>query len=290
MNILLANRALRKIAGSETWTITMYRELIKKHNVDIFTFGKNKLIYKTRFRKANFFNQNISYDLAIINHKKCLAELNKYSNIKKKIFTSHGIIPEEEQPINGADTYVAISEEVKETIENKGFKCSKILRNPIDINIFKEIKPINKKLKNILYISGYGKRPINLIKNAFKNYNLKIIGQAYNKSVKNVHKYINEADLVISLGRGVYEALSCNRNVIIFDSVNNNNNYGDGYVNEKSILAFRKNNCSGRSKKISFNELLLKKELLNYDCNLKMRNYIIKNNNIETIAKKYLAL
>ena len=268
----------------------MYNELIKQHNVDIFTFGRNKLIYKTMFRKANMFNTNIDYDLAIINHNSCLNQLNQYTNIKKKIFTSHGVIPEAEQPCDGADIYVAVSEEVKYNIENKGFKCSSILRNPINIKIFDEIKPINQKLKNILYISGYGERPIQLIKDACRGYNLKIIGQAYNKSVNNVEKYINRSDLVISLGRGAYEALSCNRNVIVFDSVNNKDNYGDGFINEKTILDFRKNNCSGRNKKIKFDKFSLRKEFLKYDCNLKMRNYIIKNHNIESICKEYLLL
>ena len=290
MNIVLANRALRKTAGSETWTNTMYNELIKDHNVDIFTFGRNKLIYKTRFRKANTFNTNTHYDLAIINHNRCLNELSQYPNIKKKIFTSHGVIPEAEQPCNGADVYVAVSEEVKHNIEDKGFKCSAILRNPINTEIFDEIKSINQELKNILYIGGYGERPIQLIKNACKDYDLRIIGQAYNKSVNNVEKYINQSDLVISLGRGAYEALACNRNVIIFDSVNNQDNYGDGFVNHETILDFRKNNCSGRNKKIKFDEVLLRKEFLKYDYNLKMRNYIIKNHNIESICEKYLLL
>ena len=77
------------------------------------------MIYKSIFKKANNFNTNIKYDLAIINHNKCLIELNKYNNIKKKIFTSHGIIPEAEQPYLGADYYVAISEEVKKILRRR---------------------------------------------------------------------------------------------------------------------------------------------------------------------------
>ena len=158
MKILLANNELQWLAGSQTWTKTMYRELVKSHDVDIFTFGENKLIYKSIFSKPKTFNPKINYDLAIINHRECLQELNKYDNIKKKIFTSHGVIPDSEQPCAGADFYIAVSEEVEKNINNHGFQCSGIIRNPIDTSTFYEKKAINKKLKNILYIASYGKR------------------------------------------------------------------------------------------------------------------------------------
>ena len=283
MNVLLTNNDLRGLAGSETWCITMYNELKKNHNVDIYTCGVNKLI------NGSPYNPRKMYDVAIINHRNCLNNLKNHSNIKRKIFTSHGVIPPLEQPIKGADVYVAVSEETRDNVIKKGFLCSKIMRNPIDMARFKSTNPTNETLKNILYISGYGNRPVNLIREACKGYNLVIAG-SNDSRVSNMESYINNADLVISLGRGAYEAMSCDRNVVIFDSINNNKNHGDGIVTPDNIIEYRKNNCSGRNTKTTFNSELLRKEIEKYNCNIKMRSYIQQNNDVKLIVGEYLSL
>jgi len=277
MNILLTNRSLEDRAGSETWVLTMYKELVKNHTVDIFTVGNNTLL-----PDAGSYSDNKKYDLAIINHRECLILLKDKENIVKKIFTSHGVLPGSEKPVDGADIYVGISEETKNNIVQRGFKCNNVIRNPIDVDEFKPTKAIKKELTNILYISNR-KESIGIIKEACNGYNFEHIGVGNGKD--NVQDYINIADLVITLGRGCYESLSCNRNVIVLDRPE-----GDGFVDMKSIYDFRQNNCSGRNKKIVFTVETLREEFKKYDPLLEMREYIIDNNNVESVAKKYLGL
>ncbi len=273
MKILLTNTDLGFRAGSELWTLTMYNELSKEHDVDVFTCGSNNII------KASY-DENKEYDLAIINHNNCLARVREFK-IKRRIFTSHGIIPHLERPAGGADVYVAVSEEVQAGMKVIGFD-SVIIRNPIDTELFKEEKPINKTLKNILHISNRRESQDTVIQ-ACHGYNLEIIGGG--RSVSNTHEFINNADLVITLGRGVYESLACNRNVIVFDRGN-----GDGLLTEMNIYDSRQNNCSGRNKGIKFDSNMLKEEFKKYDPDLKMREYILRHNNITKSAQEYLNL
>ena len=269
MKILLANYTIGGNTGSETWVYTMRNELKKGNEVRIYTLD-DILDYKP--------------DIAIINHNTCLFSL-KYLPCKK-IFTSHGIIPDLEQPIKGADVYVSVSEEVQQNLLAKGFE-SIIIRNPIDCEKYKSIKPTNEKLTNVLFSSHYQGKALKVIKQACQELglNLTIIGKG--NQVDNPVDYINDNDLVIGLGRTAYEAMACERNVIVYDY-----NGGEGLITPETILEYRKNNCSGRRYKKDFTINDLKEELLKYNKDLgkDLREYILENNNIKKVAKQYLEL
>lgn len=104
---------------------------------------------------------------------------------------------------------------------------------------------MNKQLKNVLSLCQSetaneklklccDKMGLNFIKaNKFKNPSWDIAS------------LINEADIVVGLGRSAYEAMSCGRPVVIFDDRPYFDSVGDGYVKgiiDKSIQF----NCSGR--------------------------------------------
>ena len=147
MNILLTNHSLDFRGGSETWIITMFNHLSIIHNVDVFTALGNTLT-KTSF------NKNKHYDLVLINHSSCMKAIAGW-NIDIRIFTCHGVIPNLERPIAGANAYVAISEETQLHSRRCGFNA-RIIRNPIDPVRFK-YSPANKTLQKILYLNN---RPI----------------------------------------------------------------------------------------------------------------------------------
>src|SRR5690606_29943056 len=85
----------------------------------------------------------------------------------------------------------------------------------------------------------------------------------YNNPIWEVENLINNADLVIGLGRSAFEAMACGRPVIIFDERNYFLKGGDGYIGEKVGLSL-KNNCSGRYFKEEFNKQKLAQELRKY--------------------------
>ena len=81
--------------------------------------------------------------------------------------------------------------------------------------------------------------------------------------------------------------MSCGRNALVFDYQG-----ADGLVTPESILSFRRRNCSGRTNHIQYTaeELYLELAGYNNEYGPELREYILENNDVKTIAKQYLSL
>lgn len=275
MNILLATSSLTERAGSETFLMTMFDRLSKDHDVDVFSKGKNTLINAE-------CDQNKRYDLALINHNVCLRALKGW-HIDKRVFTSHGPGPAMEQPVPGADVYVSISEEVQANLKAKGFE-SKVIRNPINTDHFMP-SSVNRELKKILFLANHAHKPrispLEKVQKACAGHDFDILAD-FNP---NVQEAISRADLVITAGRGCYEALSCGKNVMIV-----NRSWFDGMVTPENIFELRKNNCSGRRFNLPCAIENIRRELEMYDPDRSMRPYILEHNNVDRAVGEYLKL
>jgi len=281
--ILLTNFTLGSLGGTQTWVQTMAKELAQR-GFDIYLFAgdNNYSVIGTAYTQ---FDPSVEYDIALINHNTCLTALEGVK-IKKKIFTSHGILPELEQPVEGADFYVAVSEEVQENLKKQGFDAT-VIRNPIDLDVYYPTRAFThfpQPLRNVVYMSNYQGGCVEVIKEACKklNINLKVYGK--NEPMPSLQAF-READLVIGLGRTAYEAMAMNKNVIIFDY-----NGADGFVTPETILEFRKNNCSGRRHKIKLDADGLVELFKKFDYKMQMRKYIADNNDVKLIVSQYLQL
>lgn len=274
MKLLIANHNLLSWGGTETWTLTLAEEFKRLgHEVCLYAPTGNSIA-------PEFPSSSDSYDLALINHNTNLESLKDLPC--KKIFTSHGVIPSLEQPTHGADVYVSVSEEVQDNLKAQGYE-SVIIRNPIDTKRFYPTRKVHKKLENVLFMSNYQGKAREVIKTACEGLNLRIWGQSNQTS--DAVTEMNWADLVIGLGRTAYEAMSLNRNVIIYDY-----NGADGFATEELLLEARKNNCSGRRFKKDLDANDLKNLFANYNPHLQLRDYILQNNNVTNIAQAYLSL
>jgi glycosyltransferase involved in cell wall biosynthesis len=284
LRILLTNDFLDQMAtGTETWLQTMAVYLQQNHEVDIYV--RNKLYDFQNYGLGNVgeYSPYKRYDLALINHQTCLNDLRDNQNIKVKVFTSHGPIHQLEQPIEGADYYVGVSEEIVENLKKSGYQNVVLIRNPINCEMFKASRPVNRALKNILFLSNY-QGNWTIIKQACLELNLNYHSLSFRR---NAWGEIDWADLVVALGRGCLEAMAMERNVIVYDY-----NGADGFVDEKSIYDFRQCNCSGRYNRINYDVGQLKEEFKKYNPDLgpKLREYILKNNSVDLIAQQYLNL
>lgn len=92
----------------------------------------------------------------------------------------------------------------------------------------------------------------------------------------NVEDYINESDIVVSLGRGVLEAMACQRPVIVYDR-----RRGDGYINESTYRRSRMNNFSGRAYCLECRTKIIKGEIEKYnpDDGVMNRNLVLRHHN-----------
>jgi hypothetical protein len=281
MKILLSNHALQNLGGSETWTYTMYQELSKDHDVSVFTPRQNTLFpFMKRFQKAE------SYDLAIMNHGTTLKRL-KDANIKRRILTSHGVIPGAEKPVDGADVYVSVSEEVQAKLAETGYE-STVIRNPIDLEKFACTPRDRPKLKTALFLSNNPRNSmLRSLKEAAQNSGVKLIIGGRGNTIADTQGTMDSVEMVFGLGRSAYEAMSMERNVVIFDY-----NGADGVATTETLPMYRTSNCSGRYHKEKWDAYEIMEAFDSYDPErgASLREYIRENNNVVTIAEQYLCL
>ena len=272
MRILLANSTLAHRAGSEMWTKTMCNELRRFNEVDVYvsTIGENKLI-NAGCDKAK------RYDLGIINHNICLQELQSW-NIDRRILTCHGIWPELEQPVPGADVYVSVSEEVQAHLWRQGYN-SRIIRNPIDVDHFYPVWG-SRELKRIVWMNNRNVMP-EMVKVASNGYESRVVS-GWQDGVRDALQW---ADLVVSSGRGIYEALSCGKNACVVNWCG-----CDGMVTPENIYVLRKNNCSGRYHREFWPPEQLHEEFRKYDPALDLRPYVLEHHDVRKIAREYVTL
>jgi hypothetical protein len=261
MKILLTNNHLERLGGSETWVYTMAQELKRRgYQVGVYTKVKG---YVSDLLKDLIDDNPKDYDLALINHNTCLDVDAKY-----KIFTSHGTVPELERPIEGADYYVAVNENVAEK-----YNLETIIKNPIDTELFKPITEIKDKPETILAIT---EEKLDLPYNVIYP----------DRHTMNMPELINKADIVISLGRGCLEAMSCGRPVITYDKRPYWEARGDGYLDDLGKL---KGNVAGEYLRT---DIKLEEEIKKYkkeDGKIN-REYILENHDVRKIVDKYLEI
>jgi glycosyltransferase involved in cell wall biosynthesis len=295
MKILVGNNGLGPPGGSETYTYALCKELKRQgHTVHaVGKIGPGKVSDRLEKIGIPCYFKPISgnYDLILLSHSSSI-ELAKDTK-GFKIQTCHGVYPALEQPINGMDAYVSISEEVKEHLNNLGYN-STVIHNGIDCLRYRPINPINKTLKTVLSLA-HSDSANEIIKRACDIAGVKlIIHNKFRNFSWEMDEIINNADLVISLGRGAYESMASGRNVIIFDhrGYTKMPAIGDGMITKNNAIDYLHNNCSGRFTKKEFNADLLAKEMLKYDYNngKELREYALNHLNIELQVQKYLNL
>ena len=258
-------------AGSELYTRDLAINLNKRgHNVTVYSpfLGKiAKEIQLAGIRVIDNLNsiQREHFDVIHSHHNIPTIQARTYFPNTPIVRVVHGIIPFLEQPASispGSSFYVAISEEVKKHLLDKGISGDKIkiIRNWIDISKFIYKAPA-KQLKNILVLSNH-----------FTFENEKILKQAVSKlqvtyahvglpenSLADAHKAILKSDLVITIGRGVLEAVSCGKNVLIWDI-----HGADGMLTKDNFHQLRQHNFSGRTNKLHYTVPGLVREIKKY--------------------------
>ncbi len=274
-NILITNHQLLDYTGSEIYTFTLADQLIKHgHQVTVFTKYADKILnlFETNNIKVVTSIDNIKneqFDVAHVHHNLMAIEVRYHFPKLPMIFLSHGVIPFLEQPpiIDlGISKYISVSEEVKENLISKGIDKDNIevVGNIVDPTYFFPISEINEKPKQALIISNKMNLEIEkTIKEACNWLNIKteFVGRRFNEvPPPEMATHINNADIVFTLGRGIVEAMMCERIPIIFDR-----NGGDGIVTSENVEVYMKKNFSGRTNNKMFTVQELIAEIEKYN-------------------------
>ncbi len=296
MKILIGQNHLDTIGGSETYVYTVIEELKRRKIKTFLLCGSNRfgIMSKKIYQNFNIIPNYIEaeVDLSFINHTTTIKKAIELDLDLTKVYqVCHGTIPKLEQPYGTPiENYISISEEVRDHLLNKKVK-SDVIRNGINVDKFKPTK-VNKKLKNILSLSQSDRFNSFLSKICDKNGWNFLHHNKFTNPIFDIEKKIDEADLVISLGRGAYEAMSCGKNVLVADWRQYQQPLMDGLVDKSNIDEIIKNNCSGRRFNKKVNEKSIEEEIkkYNYENCDHNRQYSLKNLNIKIQVDKMLEL
>lgn len=248
MKILITNNTLGNMPGGSEWHAHELALAIsrKGHEVEAFTptagWFAHSLISKGV--KVHEYAPEGNYDLIIASHLSTINDIDRSKTKGKMIQVCHGKFPALEQPSEKVDFHVSISNEVQDHLKSKGFD-SVVIYNGIDHNKFQD--------------KGDGEGVLSLCQGHLANSVIKMACDAlkveftqmnkFKSYSYNLHEEIPKYHTVISLGRGAFESMACNKRLIIADSrhyVSGEDVLSDGIVSLSNVNDIMKNNCSGR--------------------------------------------
>ena len=321
LKIILANNTLSLLAGSETWTYTLAVAL-KNLGHKVYAFSPKLGIISEELAKENILsfnqistsgvrpftfvleeNQDHDYDVIIANHNHIVEYLRKQFPKTPIISTIHGVIhffedqktiaPEHPALESGVNQFVAVSEEVQQLLQEKYNIDSVVIRNFIDMARFKTKRKISKTPKQILINTNYQSNhdpEVEMIRTVAKHYGARLtaIGEGFSQTFDTL-KAIEDADVVVGMGRSVLEGVAGGRLGIV------HGRWGTGgIINEKNIDELRKFNFSGRN---SDGKLMTAEELIaEIDANYNKEtiewgvNYMKRDHNALTSAEAFVRI
>lgn len=294
MKILITNNRLGDVPGGSEWHAYELALAIKRKGHDVEAYSPVLGWFSSNLKKNGISVYSSpphkNYDLIIASHLSTIGNIDRSKTKGYMIQVCHGKYPKLEQPSNKVDCHVSISNEVKEHLLEKGFD-SEIIYNGIDHNKF-----VQKNEGSGVLSLCQGRLANNVVVKACRliGCDVKIMNK-YDKYSYNLHEEILKYKTVISLGRGAFEAMACNKSLIVADSreyVSKKKVICDGLVSNANVKDLMENNCSGRryGKIIDLPEMtkLIERSLSEKNPNLRLYSEI--NLNIDLQAEKYLSI
>jgi len=288
MNILVANHLLRQTGGTQNYTYALIVELLRLgHQVEYFTFKKGIVSRKIEELGVRYKSRS-QYDLILANHNTSLELLHRNGLI---IQTCHGMLPALEQPSKYADAYVSVTREVYNHLKSKGV-TSTIIHNGIDCRRFKPTRELNPQLRCVLSLCQTDEANA-LIEEVCRQQQLRFM--TADKRLHNVWEIedlINQADMVVGIGRSLYDAMACGRTVVSFDQRSYSTALGDGYLHSGNVVKALEHNCSGRGAGRKMDAPALAEEFKHYNPadGQFLREFALQELNIEKAVQQYLAI
>lgn len=303
MKILITNVWLRDRGGSEIFVKCLAHTLKGLgHEVTCFTLscgGVSAEIESAGIRVVDNVEslRNDQFDLIHAQHRTPSVLVRRAFPNVPMLYLAHGTEPSEEQPPTrelGNVRYLAISEGVKHHLhENHGIVDVEIIRNPIDLNEFRSHHDINVMPRRaILLKNAVDPTDMEIMSRFFAERGIAfdLVGAHNNRP--DVANAVNEADLVLSWGRGALEAMACERAVIAYG----HDHLVDGMVTVDNFYGFRTRSFSGRVVRHRLSKEILQSELAKYNpsCTKALRrtiSYDHANGSVaKTLVKHYASL
>lgn len=171
--------------------------------------------------------------------------------------TCHSALVLPEQPVSGMTRYVAISEEVLTHLQRKGLNAV-LVRNGIDLDRFRPRAELRKDPTVLSLCQGDD----TALRNACQDlgYDFISVPKDPRNRIWDIENVINRADIVVGIGRSLYDAMACGRCCISWDNRDTNPDCGHGYITPDNWMSCARDNFIGKGLKVD-----LVAELKKYD-------------------------
>jgi hypothetical protein len=269
MRVLFTNWHYSMLGGSQTWIYTAAKALVEAgHEAAVWAGGLGILSEMTSpFAPC-------STDLADLGEwDVCWGSHQIVGNVPARgprcqiVHATQN--QDQEAPVPGLDAYFAVSEEVAEFIEQRGFPCAGIIRQPVDTDRFISTTPVRSATPRVLHFGNYQHwLPVVAEACAILDLPFAVVGGPKDDEGRrwDVEVAINDADIVVGQTRCVLEAMACERNAIVCSGWAHEDGYGlDGFVTPQGYHAMRRNNLTGNSPGELPTVAALVRELRRYD-------------------------
>lgn len=289
MKILIATNHLEKIGGTESFTYALASSLKKQgFDVEYFCIQTGSVAERIEALGVPFMSRK-RYDLILVNHNTVVDRLCGKGTI---IQTCHGVIPMIEQPSRYADIHVGVSNEVTSHLKQLGFQAT-TMWNGIDCDRFIPSSELHDTLTTVLSLCQ-SETAHEAIKSCCDKLHVTFL-RADKKmdDVWSVEALINRADLVVGIGRSLYDAMSCGRAILSFDIRDyNKQTSGYGYLSSDNIERAMSDNCVNRHTETPLTLTDLERELQKYSKNDGdfFRQFALRNLNMDIQVQKYIQL
>lgn len=252
----MTNYYLGGVTGSETFTYTVAEELrARGHDVQLacwmFTPGKGGAFeYESLHCAERVWASWFKPDVIHAHHNKCAVRARELWPDVPMVYVSHSAQePLEQMPKDcGIAFGFAVSPEVRAEMVCQGplaLEQTAWIGQPVNVCRFRPRAPVNPTIRRILVVSArLPQRRKRIIEEAahYLRAGLRFAGGDGNwHSQGALAQLYNWADVVFSMGRGVYEAMCCARVPVVFDKWG-----GDGMVTPKNAGGLAWYNFSGR--------------------------------------------
>lgn len=287
-SICIANWSYKNIGGTETFNYAMatalkqmgYSVCYYAPKMGINGITEKELVaagispYKGEPLICCFANQNVGAHFV----GKCPV-----------IQTCHSAIVGPEQPIRNMNAYVSITEEVSVHLTKLGYKPIQI-RNGIDLERFSS----RKSLRDVPRVLSICQGDDSLLREACSRLGWSFVNvpKSSDARIWHIEDLINDADIVVGIGRSLYDAMACGRVCISWDNRQLNPFTGCGYVTASNWHTFATTNFIGRGFPAINSVDMLVAELQKYNPadGASMRTIAEAELDVRKNVMKYLAL
>ena len=148
-----------------------------------------------------------------------------------------------EWPVPGIKACVSISEEIHDFLKERG-KNSVLMRNGEDLERYSPKTPLRETPRVLSICQGDD----SMLREACAKLGLsfKSVPKKVGDRVWHVEDLINEADIVVGIGRSLYDGMACGRACISWDNRKLDPYHGCGYITEENWHACAWTNFTGR--------------------------------------------